>query len=80
MSTARSRPAGRTGDDSVRVRRDDGIQRLPGTVFFVSRTSGSVMLDSFSRWVQEIVFQVGYPGLFVMIVSGDTLVPIPSEP
>jgi membrane protein DedA with SNARE-associated domain len=37
------------------------------------------MLDSFARWVQEIVFQVGYPGLFVLIVLESTLVPIPSE-
>jgi membrane protein DedA with SNARE-associated domain len=37
------------------------------------------MLDSFARWVQDIVFQVGYPGLFVLIVLESTLVPIPSE-
>ncbi len=37
------------------------------------------MLDSFARWVQDIVFQVGYPGLFALIVLESTLVPIPSE-
>jgi membrane protein DedA with SNARE-associated domain len=37
------------------------------------------MLDAFARWVQDIVFQVGYPGLFALIVLESTLVPIPSE-
>ena len=37
------------------------------------------MLDAFATWVQNIVFQVGYPGLFALIVLESTLVPIPSE-
>jgi membrane protein DedA with SNARE-associated domain len=37
------------------------------------------MLDAFARWVQDVVFQVGYPGLFALIVLESTLVPIPSE-
>ncbi|HEX4451233.1 MAG TPA: DedA family protein [Kofleriaceae bacterium] len=37
------------------------------------------MLDAFARWVQDVVFQVGYPGLFALIVLESTLIPIPSE-
>ena len=37
------------------------------------------MLDAFARWVQDIVLQLGYPGLFLLITLESTLVPIPSE-
>lgn len=37
------------------------------------------MLESFASWVQHIVLQVGYPGVFVLITLESTLVPIPSE-
>jgi membrane protein DedA with SNARE-associated domain len=37
------------------------------------------MLESFANWVQSIVRDVGYPGLFVLITLESTLVPIPSE-
>ena len=37
------------------------------------------MLESFAHWVQGIVRDVGYPGVFVLILLESTLVPIPSE-
>jgi membrane protein DedA with SNARE-associated domain len=37
------------------------------------------MLESFAHWVQSIVVDLGYPGLFVLIMLESTLVPIPSE-
>ncbi len=37
------------------------------------------MLESFARWVQGIVVDLGYPGLFALIMFESTLVPIPSE-
>jgi membrane protein DedA with SNARE-associated domain len=37
------------------------------------------VLESFASWVQHIVLQVGYPGVFVLITLESTLVPIPSE-
>jgi membrane protein DedA with SNARE-associated domain len=37
------------------------------------------VLESFAHWVQGIVRDVGYPGVFMLIVLESTLVPIPSE-
>lgn len=37
------------------------------------------MLEQFAHFVQGIVRDVGYPGLFVLILLESTLVPIPSE-
>ena len=37
------------------------------------------MLQSFATFVQRIVVDMGYPGLFVLIALESTLVPIPSE-
>lgn len=37
------------------------------------------MLEQFAHWVQGIVHDVGYPGLFILILLESTLVPIPSE-
>jgi membrane protein DedA with SNARE-associated domain len=37
------------------------------------------VLESFAHWVQEVVRQFGYPGVFLMITLESTLVPIPSE-
>lgn len=37
------------------------------------------MLEQFAHWVQNIVSDLGYPGLFVLITLESTLVPIPSE-
>ena len=37
------------------------------------------MLDSFAKFVQDVVLQLGYPGLFLLITLESTLVPIPSE-
>lgn len=37
------------------------------------------MLESFAHFVQNIVVELGYPGLFVLIALESTLVPIPSE-
>ena len=37
------------------------------------------MLESFAHWVQGIVRDVGYPGVFALIMLESTLVPIPSE-
>jgi membrane protein DedA with SNARE-associated domain len=37
------------------------------------------VLESFVHWVQAIVLQLGYPGVFVLITLESTLVPIPSE-
>ena len=37
------------------------------------------MLESFAHWVQSIVRDVGYPGVFVLITLESTLIPIPSE-
>lgn len=37
------------------------------------------MLESFAQWVQSIVRDVGYPGVFLLITLESTLVPIPSE-
>jgi membrane protein DedA with SNARE-associated domain len=37
------------------------------------------VFESFSHWIQGIVRDVGYPGVFVLITLESTLVPIPSE-
>jgi membrane protein DedA with SNARE-associated domain len=37
------------------------------------------MLESFAAWVQSVVVDLGYPGLFLLIMLESTLVPIPSE-
>ncbi len=37
------------------------------------------MLEQFAHWVQGIVHDLGYPGLFVLILLESTLIPIPSE-
>lgn len=37
------------------------------------------MLESFAKFVQHIVSDLGYPGLFLLIMLESTLVPIPSE-
>ncbi|HEY1558845.1 MAG TPA: DedA family protein [Kofleriaceae bacterium] len=37
------------------------------------------MLESFARFVQDVVRDMGYPGLFLLITLESTLVPIPSE-
>lgn len=37
------------------------------------------MLESFAHWIQGIVRDVGYPGVFVLITLESTLIPIPSE-
>jgi len=37
------------------------------------------VLESFAHWVQGIVRDVGYPGVFMLILLESTLVPIPSE-
>jgi membrane protein DedA with SNARE-associated domain len=37
------------------------------------------VLESFAHWIQSIVRDVGYPGVFVLITLESTLVPIPSE-
>ena len=37
------------------------------------------MLETFARFVQDVVVDMGYPGLFVLIALESTLVPIPSE-
>ena len=37
------------------------------------------MLDAFATFVQNIVLNLGYPGLFVLIMLESTLIPIPSE-
>jgi membrane protein DedA with SNARE-associated domain len=37
------------------------------------------VLESFAKFVQGIVSDLGYPGLFVLIMLESTLVPIPSE-
>lgn len=37
------------------------------------------MLQSFANYVQNIVSELGYPGLFLLITLESTLVPIPSE-
>src|SRR5262245_31611358 len=37
------------------------------------------MLESFARFVQDIVLKMGYPGLFALIALESTLIPIPSE-
>ncbi|HEU0034550.1 MAG TPA: DedA family protein [Kofleriaceae bacterium] len=36
------------------------------------------MLQDFARWVQGIVNDLGYPGLFLLIVLESTMVPVPS--
>jgi membrane protein DedA with SNARE-associated domain len=36
-------------------------------------------VEAFSHWVQGIVSDLGYPGLFMLIFLESTLVPIPSE-
>ncbi|MEO8706261.1 MAG: DedA family protein [Kofleriaceae bacterium] len=36
------------------------------------------MLADFAKWVQGIVSDLGYPGLFLLIVLESTMVPIPS--
>lgn len=37
------------------------------------------MLESFAHWIQGIVRDIGYPGVFLLITLESTLVPIPSE-
>jgi membrane protein DedA with SNARE-associated domain len=37
------------------------------------------VLESFAHWIQSIVRDVGYPGVFVLITLESTLIPIPSE-
>jgi membrane protein DedA with SNARE-associated domain len=37
------------------------------------------VLESFAHWIQGIVRDVGYPGVFVLITLESTLIPIPSE-
>ena len=37
------------------------------------------MLEQFSHWVQNVISELGYPGLFLFIMLESTLVPIPSE-
>ena len=37
------------------------------------------MLESFATFVKNIVLEIGYPGLFLLIALESTLVPIPSE-
>ena len=37
------------------------------------------MLESFAHWVQSVVRDLGYPGVFLLITLESTLVPIPSE-
>jgi membrane protein DedA with SNARE-associated domain len=36
------------------------------------------VLDSIARFVQQLITDIGYPGLFLLIVLESTLVPIPS--
>ncbi len=36
------------------------------------------MLHDFAKWVQGLIADLGYPGLFVLIVLESTMVPIPS--
>jgi membrane protein DedA with SNARE-associated domain len=36
------------------------------------------MLADFAKWVQGLIADLGYPGLFVLIVLESTMVPIPS--
>lgn len=36
-------------------------------------------MEAFAHWVQGIVADLGYPGLFILILLESTLVPIPSE-
>ena len=36
------------------------------------------MLESIAHWVQDLIRDVGYPGLFLLIVLESTLVPVPS--
>jgi len=37
------------------------------------------VLEAFAHWVQGVVRDLGYPGLFLLITLESTLVPIPSE-
>lgn len=37
------------------------------------------MLESFAHWIQVFVHDIGYPGVFLLIMLESTLVPIPSE-
>ena len=37
------------------------------------------MLESFAHYVQNLISQLGYPGLFMLIALESTMVPIPSE-
>ena len=37
------------------------------------------MLEQFAAWVSHIVRDMGYPGVFILIMLESTLVPIPSE-
>jgi len=36
------------------------------------------VLEDFARWVQHLVADLGYPGLFLLIVLESTMVPVPS--
>lgn len=36
------------------------------------------MLHDFAKWVQGLIADLGYPGLFVLIVLESTMVPVPS--
>jgi membrane protein DedA with SNARE-associated domain len=38
-----------------------------------------VVLEKFAHFVQSVVSDMGYPGLFILIMLESTLVPIPSE-
>jgi len=37
------------------------------------------LLESFAKFIQDLVSDMGYPGLFLLIMLESTLVPIPSE-
>ena len=70
-----------TPDDVPRVRRADGVQRLPRALLLVPvdcRAERSV-LEEFANFVQDLVSSLGYPGVFLLIVLESTLVPIPSK-
>ena len=61
-----------------RVRRADGVQRLPRALLLVPLGVRSPVLEDFAHAVQGLVRDLGYPGLFFLIVLESTMVPIPS--
>jgi membrane protein DedA with SNARE-associated domain len=73
------------------VRRSDGIQRLSRTLLFVLDGELALytakelchrrgrLLESFAKFIQDLVRDGGYPLLFLLIMLESTLVPIPSE-